>query len=155
MRIVALVALGVLSLAACGEASEETAAPAPDAAALAAAPPVKLTLADLPEPYNQANLENGKAEFAKCKACHSLLETDGNLIGPNLHGVFVRPPASSPKFRYSEALKNSTIEKWTPGELDQWLADPKAYLPGSAMFFNGIEDPDARRDVIAYIATAS
>jgi cytochrome c len=156
MRITLLAISGVLCLAACGNEPEETAL-APDIAAEAAAPAAapKLTLADLPEPYNAADLANGKVQFEKCKACHSLKPEDPAMVGPNLHGVFTRGAGTLPKFRYSEALKNVTIEKWTPEELDQWLTDPKAYLPGSAMFFNGIDDPDARRDVIAYIATES
>jgi cytochrome c len=154
MRIGVLVVLGVLGFSACGEASQETAAASPETVAAIASTP-ELTLADLPEPYNQADLENGKVEFAKCKNCHSIIASDGNLVGPNLHGVFERPPASAAKFRYSEALKNATIEKWTPEELDQWLEDPKAYLPGSSMFFDGIANPDSRRDVIAYLATES
>lgn len=151
----------LLALAACGEkaaeAPAETAAPAEPAPAPAApAPaPAALTLADLPAPWNAADLEEGKSQFMKCRNCHSLIEKDGNLVGPNLHGVFTRHPGTAPKFRYSDALKSIALERWTPEELDKWLSDPKGYLPGSSMFFNGIDDPEARRDIIAYLMTAS
>lgn len=134
-------------LAACGGDNAETPAPAADT--VPAAP--KLTLAELPAPYNEANLENGRAEFIKCQHCHTLGAGQDDRVGPNLYGLFDRHPGSSPKFRYSNALKNISLERWTPEEIDKWLISPKGYLPGSSMFFNGIDNPEARRDVIAFL----
>jgi cytochrome c len=135
------------------DATAPAAAPAPAAAAAAPAGPP--TLASLAAPYNAADLDNGKTVFNKCRNCHSLKEADGNLIGPNLHGVFTRHPGTAPKFKYSEAMGKVTLERWTPEEVDKWLTNPKDYLPGSAMFLDGIKKPDDRRDVIAWLMTQS
>ena len=146
---VTFAAIAVLS--ACGENKapavngSNTATPASRPAAPAP------TLADLPVPYGEANLENGKSVFAKCKNCHSLVAADGNKVGPNLHGVFDRHPASAPKFKYSPVLAAFKEERWTPDLVDHWLSNPGTFLPGNGMFFNGIGKPEDRRDVIAYL----
>lgn len=143
--------IAALLLAACGEKAAET----PVAASTAPAPAPKLQLADLPAPYNAADLASGKEQFLKCGKCHSLKPADGNLIGPNLHGVFARRPGAAPKFRYSEAMQKLQLERWKPEELDKWLANPETYLPKTGMFFDGIKDANKRRDVIAYLMTES
>jgi cytochrome c len=143
-----------LALAACGEGGSPTPA-AETTQTQAAEPPAPsvpaLTLSDLPAPYNEADLERGKAVFAKCRNCHSLVAAEGARVGPNLHGVFERPTASAEGFRYSPALAEWPEETWRPDLLEQWLEKPKDFLPGSSMFFNGIDDADDRRDVIAFL----
>ncbi|MDB5467271.1 MAG: cytochrome, partial [Phenylobacterium sp.] len=37
----------------------------------------------------------------------------------------------------------------------QWLADPKAMVPGTKMTFPGFKDPKDRTDVIAYLMVES
>jgi cytochrome c len=140
--------VGLIALAACDGAKESTPAAARAPAAPAVPPP---TLADLPAPWNEANLENGAMHFAKCRACHSLKSSDGNLVGPNLHGVFERRPGTLDRFRYSGALKAVPYETWTPELIDEWLTKPQDFVPGSAMFFNGIDKPEDRRDLISYL----
>jgi cytochrome c len=44
---------------------------------------------------------------------------------------------------------------WDAGKLDQWLADPKGFLPGNRMTFVGLKQEKDRRDVIAYIKVES
>ena len=141
-RKLTMAAVAALMLAACGNSGPE----APAAPAVPAP-----TLAELPPPYNAADLGNGQSAFAKCKACHSLKASEGNLVGPNLHGVFDRHPATQRKFKYSPALVAFKEERWTPELIDHWLSNPKSFLPGNGMFFNGIGKPEDRRDVIAYL----
>jgi cytochrome c len=40
---------------------------------------------------------------------------------------------------------------WDRRELDAWLANPAARVPGNAMSFSGIPDSRVRADVIAYL----
>jgi cytochrome c len=157
----------VIALGACGGPSgpaPETASPATGAPAEVATPapaPARamptLALADLPAPYNAADLAAGEAAFIQCSACHQLDPALGNTVGPNLHGVFARAPGGLAEYRYSDALKAhaAAVPQWTPADLEKWLADPTGYLPGTAMFFNGIADPATRTNLIAYLLIRS
>jgi cytochrome c len=151
--IPAFLAAAVL-LAACG-GETAPAANAPDTPAAPAAPAP--TLEQLPAPYNEASLDAGKQAFSKkCGSCHYLDRKKGHMVGPNLNGVFERGPAGAGNYgSYSAALKALPGETWDPAALDQWLANPRAFLPGSNMFFNGIADADERRNVIAYLMVES
>jgi cytochrome c len=157
-KIVASVALAALLLtAACGEPASETTTPAAEAPAAApAAPQPALTAANLPAPYNEADLDAGKQSYMiKCRACHAVEAAAGDMVGPNLDGVFQRKPGSKEGFRYSEAMvafaAATPMTVWLPGEIDHWLEKPTEYLPGSAMFFNGMPDAVERRNLIGYL----
>ena len=83
----------------------------------------------------------------RCAACHS---PDFNGVGPAHRGVFGRLAGTAKGYGgYSTALKRSGLT-WTEANLDRWLADPEAMVPGQAM---GISLPDAneRADVIAFL----
>lgn len=146
--LVPTVFAAAIALSGCGGPSPEAPAGAEAPAAPAVPPP---QLADLPAPYNTANLGEGEAQFNKCRSCHTIKLGGTNLVGPNLHGLFDRKAGSVPKFKYSEAMKNSGFEAWTPEMVDHWLQKPTEFLPGTAMFFNGIAKEEARRDLIAYL----
>ena len=78
-----------------------------------------------------------------------------NGVGPNLTGVIGRPIASEEGFNYSDAFlaKGKDGHVWTEDEIAQYLADPKAYIPGNKMAFPGLKKPEDIENVIAYIAT--
>ncbi len=146
MRINFLIVAGLaLSLlGGCGESK-----PVEEAPATPAVPPP--ALAELPAPWNAAALDNGASLFVKCQSCHTVGAGEANRVGPNLHGVFDREPASAPKFKYSPALEAFAEERWTPDLIDQWLSKPKAFLPGNAMFFDGLAKEEDRRDLIGWL----
>lgn len=110
----------------------------------------KTLVASLPAPYNTGDLENGEAKFAVCKSCHTITLGGPDMTGPNLSGVFGRKVATKPGYHYSDALKAQTFS-WDAAELDKWLTDPKALVPGTKMTFVGFKDPKDRIDVIAYL----
>src|SRR5215469_4848362 len=85
---------------------------------------------------------------SRCTACHSL---DHSRIGPAHRGVFDRLAASVPGFDYSPALKRSGV-RWTEANLDRWLANPEALVPGQRMGYQ-VDDPVDRRDLIAFLAS--
>lgn len=104
----------------------------------------------LPTIASAADVANGENVFKKCKACHG---TDGkNKVGPHLNGVTGRKAGMVEGFKYSDAMKNSGIT-WNEAELDKYLKDPKADIPGNKMVFVGIKDDADRADLIAYLAT--
>ncbi len=85
-----------------------------------------------------------------CAVCHTV-QAGMNKIGPSLHGVVGRPAGTAPGYSYSDANKKSGIT-WTEANLDKYLTDPKAMVPGTKMLFAGIKNPDDRKAVIAYLA---
>jgi len=94
----------------------------------------------------------GAQSFVVCGACHNRQAGGAALIGPNLWSVVNRPVASVAGFEYSPDLK-AAGGTWTPERLDQFLANPLAFAPGTRMGFPGIADPTERANVIAYLAT--
>ena len=107
-------------------------------------------LAALPAPYNTADLLNGQRQSALCRSCHTLTEGGPNLTGPNLHGVFGSKAGSKSGYTYSAAIKAAGFT-WDAAKLDQWLADPKGFMPGTKMTFLGIRDAKDRIDLIAFL----
>ena len=65
-----------------------------------------------------------------------------------------RKIASVAGFNYSAALKGMT-GTWTFDELNKWLTDPRAMVPGTAMTFAGLANEKQRADIIAYLDTLS
>jgi cytochrome c len=126
---------------------QEEAAPATNAPAAAAAPPIEERLAT-------ADVKKGEADIKACQACHNFEKGRGSKIGPPLYGVVGRAKGSVQGFDYSEAIK-SKGGKWSDADLDQFLANPKAYAQGTKMAFAGESDPAKRADIIGYLHTLS
>lgn len=159
-----LAALASLALAACGGSGEPAASPAAPqtpaatAAPEQAAPPAAAApagepspeFAHLPEPYRSASYAAGARTWKLCQSCHLTKEGAGNLVGPNLHGMFGRQVATVPGFDYSPALKAETFI-WTPEQLDHWLLNPRTFVPGNRMSFAGVRKDSDRVAVIAYL----
>ncbi len=89
-----------------------------------------------------------------CMACHSFA-SGRHMTGPSLAGVWGRKAGTAKGFgRYSEALKHSGLV-WHEGQLDAWLKNPAALVPGNAMSFPGIADARTRADLLAYLKAVS
>jgi cytochrome c len=71
--------------------------------------------------------------------------------GPDLTGVVGRKAATSPGFPYTAAMKGSGLT-WTPANLERFVANSQAVVPGTAM---SVSVPSAaeRADIVAYLAT--
>ena len=92
----------------------------------------------------------GGMAFQQCADCHSPGANDG--VGPGLKGVVGRRAGTVAGFKYSDAMAKSTLV-WNDTALDNFLADPKKALPGTAMDWPGEPDAKARADLIAYLGT--
>jgi cytochrome c len=88
----------------------------------------------------------GQALYQACTGCHSIEDND---IGPKHRGVVGRTAGSVPDYAYSPALKASGMV-WNPANLDRWLANPQALVPGAKMYFS-VADEQTRADLIAYL----
>jgi cytochrome c oxidase assembly protein subunit 11 len=86
----------------------------------------------------------------RCTACHAITS---NKIGPLLGGVVGRRAGSAPGYRYSAALKSAGLI-WSTDNLDRWLADPRAFVPGAKMPIRVLDAP-SRRDIVAYLQKES
>jgi cytochrome c len=97
-----------------------------------------------------ADIENGKAIFNKCRACHQIGESAKNMVGPELNGVIGRKAGSVPGFRYSEANKTSGLT-WDEATFREYIKNPKAKVPGTKMVFVGVHDDQDIDDLLAYL----
>lgn len=151
MSRLALAAVAVLTLSACGDSGgSQSAQPAAPARPAPTDAEKAALLASLPAPYNAASLENGRRVFARCRSCHTITEGGPNMTGPNLYGVFGRQAGAQPGYNYSPALKQAGFA-WDGERLDHWLENPRTFLRGTKMSFIGIAAPEDRRDVIAFL----
>jgi cytochrome c2 len=92
------------------------------------------------------------AAFAICAACHSVSPSGAHSIGPNLRGLIGRQSGSAPGFTYSRAMREAKIT-WSGAELDSFLQNVSAKVPGTLMPFNGVANADDRKAIIEYLNT--
>ena len=115
--------------------------------------------------FAENDVEKGEKDFKRCKACHSIVDPDGEAIvkggmtGPNLWGVVGRVAGTYPDFKYSDSYitLGEADFTWTPELLVDYITDPKAFLQDQ------LDDESAKTkmtfkmkkpsDVVAYLAT--
>jgi len=102
----------------------------------------------------QADVTKGQAVFNKCVACHTIDKGAPNQLGPNLWGMLGEPIGKGHGFAFSEALA-SKGGTWTWTTMSDWLANPKAFAPGTKMTFAGISNDQDRANVIAFLNSKS
>jgi len=100
----------------------------------------------------KASVEKGQAAAKQCQACHTFEKGGPNRVGPNLWNVVNRARASETGFNYSAAMK-SKAGNWSFDELNKFLANPRSYIPGTAMTFAGLSRAEQRADLIDYLRT--
>jgi cytochrome c len=153
--------LPALALIACGDNSADSEANAPTTPSNEAAQPstseapgtdYSAVLAALGPEFAAADVSHGERLFRRCQACHQISDGGRNTVGPNLYGIIGQPAGAVPRFSYSQQLTDAGLV-WDTATLDQWLASPRALVPGNRMSFVGLRDADDRRDLIAFMAT--
>jgi cytochrome c len=87
--------------------------------------------------------------FAQCAACHTVAPGQ-NRLGPTLHKIVGRPKASVPGFAYSPAMK-AQKGIWTEADLNAYIANPMAKVPGTRMVYPGMKDAAKRARLIAWL----
>jgi cytochrome c len=111
-----------------------------------------LTMA-MPLAMAEGDAAAGEKVFKKCKACH-VIDKKKNRLGPHLIGVFGRTSGTIEGFKYSKAMQEAAIT-WDETTIDEYLADPKTYIPKNKMAFVGLKKEEDRANVIAYLKEAA
>lgn len=127
-----------------GEPPQQQAAAAPAAPALE---PIAPLLA-------AANVDNGRQLAQRlCASCHNFAQGGPNGVGPNLWGIVGAPHARVAGFNYSQANRALADKPWDYEALNAFIARPSVAMPGTRMAFAGINQTQARADVIAFLRT--
>ena len=110
----------------------------------------------LPDPIThllaEASIEKGAKLTKACAACHSFEKGGPVKQGPNMWNTVNSDIGKKAGFEYSDTFANATGQ-WDYASLNQFLAKPKAYMPGTKMNFVGLKKPQDRADVIAFLRT--
>lgn len=98
-----------------------------------------------------ADVTKGAQVFQKCASCHTVTQGGANGIGPNLWATVGGAIAQGKGgYAFSDALKGKG-GKWDFTALNEWIANPRKFAPGTKMSFAGLADPKQRADLIVYL----
>jgi cytochrome c len=80
----------------------------------------------------------GEGVFQKCKACHAVVDADGNDIvkggrtGPNLYGLYTRQAGTNEDFakKYGDSLIEAGEKglMWNEADFVAYVSDPREFL---------------------------
>lgn len=99
--------------------------------------------------------KSGQKIFIRCRACHNLTAASKPKLGPNLDNIFGRKAGSAMGFTgYSKTMKDANFN-WSAELLDQYLAEPRTFLPGNNMAFAGVRSEKDRKNLINYLIEAT
>ena len=102
-----------------------------------------------------ADIAAGEKAFKKCSACHTVDNGGKNKVGPNLWNVVMAAPGSHDGFSYSGTMTDMADQSWDYEALNEFLASPKTYAPGTKMSFAGLKKAQDRANIIAYLRAQS
>lgn len=102
-----------------------------------------------------ASVDKGAAAAKVCQACHTFDKDGPNRVGPNLYAIVGdKKGEGRAGFNFSAAMK-AKGGTWTIDDLNQFIANPKGYVPGTAMGFAGVAKDTQRADLLAYLNSLS
>ncbi|MCL9776080.1 hypothetical protein [Vibrio methylphosphonaticus] len=96
------------------------------------------------------SVERGRQLYSQCSLCHS----SRSISAPNLDAIVGRKVASDESFNnYSTAIVDFSDkhDTWTESLLKQFIASPKALIPGTYMGFTGLQDTKDQQALVDYL----
>ena len=103
----------------------------------------------MPEPAAAQDVATGERLFRqRCGACHTV-QSGQNRMGPHLAGVVGRKAGRVEGARYSQGMRDAAIS-WDPSQLNGFLANPRATVPGTTMTVAVPNEAD-RANIVAYL----
>lgn len=102
------------------------------------------------------SIKDGERLFRRqCKACHSTEVGGAHRQGPNLHGMFDRKAGTAKGFsKYSSAMESMDLT-WDDETLDRYLAEGRAFIPGTTMEMRPMMVKSQRHAIIVYLREAT
>ena len=82
--------VGAVFVSACSSDTSPTADAEPQGDLVVEAVEPAIEFAALPEPFVQADFDQGRKTYRLCQSCHTLQDGGTNLVGPILYGMFGR-----------------------------------------------------------------
>jgi cytochrome c len=104
-------------------------------------------------PEQAAMFDRGNRQATPCWTCHDITGNEPR-VGPPLLGLIGRQIGSYPGFSYSPGFASVTTV-WTEVRLNQYLADPQRYIPGTLMVSPGVPAPRPRADLVFFLSHAT
>lgn len=100
------------------------------------------------------DVDRGAALFDDCAGCHDVGREAEHRVGPHLNGVFGRRAGGLDDFEaYSRDILRAGDDGlvWTAETLDLYVSNPRIFVSGTRMNYEGMADAADRADLIAYL----
>jgi aldose sugar dehydrogenase len=91
-----------------------------------------------------------RESIKQCRTCHELDAGLGRQGRISLWEISGRERAAMPNVSYSPSLK-AAGGYWTAENLDLFLANPQAAIPGTTMQFEGVSNPTLRKELVDFL----
>lgn len=101
--------------------------------------------------------DRGYEIYSLCAGCHEVGPDAESFIGPHLNRVFGRVAGGLEGYEYSEGLARAGADGlvWDLRTLDAYIHNPRSLVSDTQMNFDGLDDPQDRSDVLAYLRAFS
>lgn len=87
----------------------------------------------------------------QCVVCHSIEKGAPWRVAPTLWGIVGAPKAGAKGYGYSQALATAG-GTWTVKDLDEYLANPGKFLPGTSKVVS-VTDATERARIVEFLGT--
>ncbi len=119
-------------------------------------------LAEFVHPHTEkeqdAPYSRGMLMARSCVPCHDMTERASlGYVGPPLWGIVGKPMGVQAGYAFSKAHLQRVAKAgcliWSEARLDEYLRNPRDYLPGNRMAFAGLRNDQDRLVLITYLKT--